>query len=395
MILLVLILGLAFAVAGATATAVLVAESRRALTRMASRRLRGGTEFPGWLHHVGADLTAAATATALGAVILGADLPALLGNLGPTAFALAAVLLGVPAILIVAYLAPRWLARIGAVRSAGVVVPIIRPWARLLRPVLPAAGETDPHALMREAASGGLGVDPELVMAGGVMTFSERPVRDVLTPRTALVAVPEGASRSEIAEAFQQSGYSRLPLYRGTLDEVVGMLHVFDLFTVPPESPLPVRPVTMAPASRSCGDLLLEMQRERRHIAVVLDEFGGTLGIVTLEDLLEALVGEIFDEYDEAPGAATGTVPATSLLEADATTPVAAVADRFAVAFPATAATTVAGMLAELAGRIPVAGDRFSLRGLDFEVLQSTPARAERILIRTAGRSVNLDLGTA
>ena len=86
---------------------------------------------------------------------------------------------------------------------------------------------------------------------------------------------------------------------RGTLDDIIGMLHAFDLFKLQPGDPLPVRPVAVTPASRSCGDLLLDMQRERRHLAVVLDEFGGTLGIATLEDLLEELVGEIFDEHDD------------------------------------------------------------------------------------------------
>ena len=102
------------------------------------------------------------------------------------------------------------------------------------------------------------------------------------------------------------SGYSRIPVFRETLDDIVGMLHAFDLFKLQPGDPLPIRPVAVTPASRSCGDLLLDMQRERRHLAVVLDEFGGTLGIATLEDLLEELVGEIFDEHDEEVRAAPG-----------------------------------------------------------------------------------------
>lgn len=392
MILLVLVAGLALAVAGATVTGVLVAESRRAITRAASRRLRGAPALPGWLGQVGTYLTAAAAATALGAILLGADLPALLGNLGLTAFALTVFLVGIPAILVVAYLAPRWLTRLGAVQSAAVVLPIIRPWALALRPMLPAGAAADPDVLLRQAVSGGLGVDPELVMAGGVMTFSERPVRDVMTPRTELVAVPEGATRDEIAQAFTQSGFSRLPIYRGTLDEVIGMVHAFDLLTTAEDAPLPVRPVAATPASRNCGELLLEMQREGRHLAVVLDEFGGTLGIATLEDLLESLVGEIFDEHDEpAAGAPADARPAP--LDADAATPVALVIERFGVTLPHTAATTVAGMLAELAGRIPAAGERFLVRGLEFDVLQASPARAERIVIHAAGRTTSLDRG--
>ncbi len=391
MITLVLVLGLAIAVAGATVSGVLVGESRRAITRAASRRLRGTGDVPAWLARVGDYLHAATAATALGTILLGAALPALFGGLGLTALALVAALLGVPAILVVGYLAPRWLTRLGAIRSAGVVLPFVRPWAALLAPVLPSSTGADPDALLREVLSGGSGVDPELVMAGGVMTFSERPVREVMTPRTEVVAVPEGASRDEIAEAFAQGGYSRLPVYRGTLDEVVGMVHAFDLLTVGEGAPVPVRPVTLTPGSRSCGELLLEMQRERRHLAVVLDEFGGTLGIATLEDLLEALVGEIFDELD-GPGSPATARPAP--LEADAATPLAEVSARFGVTLPATTATTVAGLVAELARRIPEAGERFTLRGLEFDVLQASPARAERILVRAAGGVTSLDRET-
>jgi CBS domain-containing protein len=107
-----------------------------------------------------------------------------------------------------------------------------------------------------------------------------------MTPRTDLVAVAEGATAAEMSRTVAESGYTRLPVYRETLDEIVGMVHAFDLFRLQPGDRVPVRPVAFAPASRSCGDLLLDMQR-RRHLAVVLDEFG-TLRIVT-EDLLAAL----------------------------------------------------------------------------------------------------------
>jgi CBS domain containing-hemolysin-like protein len=217
-------------------------------------------------------------------------------------------------------------------------------------------------------------------MIGGVMTFTERPVREVMTPRTDLVAVSEDDSLEDISAVFAQSGYSRLPVYRGTLDEIVGMLHAFDLFKLQPGDRLPIRPVANAPASRTCGNLLLDMQRERRHLTVVLDEFGGTLGIVTLEDLLEELVGEIFDEFDVTAGQPSkeGAV----LLEVDGSHAVPAVEEHFDLPLPVARTSTVSGLLTELAGRIPVAGERFLVRGLEFEILQATPTRVERVLIR-------------
>jgi putative hemolysin len=144
---------------------------------------------------------------------------------------------------------------------------------------------------------------------------------------------------------------------------------------------LPVRPVAVTPASRSCGDLLLDMQRERRHLAVVLDEFGGTLGIATLEDLLEELVGEIFDEHDDEVRTTPASGPA--LFETDGNVSPEAIEERFGVSLPEGRSTTVAGLLAEWAGRIPNAGERFAIRGLEFDVLEASPTRIERLVIRS------------
>jgi CBS domain containing-hemolysin-like protein len=242
---------------------------------------------------------------------------------------------------------------------------------------VPGAGEL--RSFWREGAASGIAADDELIMVGGVLTFTERAIREVMTPRTDVVAVSEDDALEDIASVFAQSGYSRLPVYRGTLDEIVGMLHAFDLFKLKPGDRLPIRPVANAPAGRTCGDLLLDMQRERRHLAVILDEFGGTLGIVTLEDLLEELVGEIFDEFDVAAGQGEA---GPALFEADGGLAIAAIEERFDQSLPRAKTSTAGGLLTELAGRIPVPGERFLIRGLEFEVVQATLTRVERVLIR-------------
>jgi putative hemolysin len=127
------------------------------------------------------------------------------------------------------------------------------------------------------------------------------------------------------------------------------------------------------------------MQRERRHLAVVLDEFGGTLGIATLEDLLEELVGEIFDEHDDEVRTTPATGPA--LFETDGNVSPEAIEERFGVSLPEGRSTTVAGLIAEWAGRIPNAGERFTIRGLEFDVLEASPTRIERLLIRSGATS--------
>ena len=376
--------GLLIAAFGATAGASLITVSRAELTRAVGRRLRGGTPSLGWLARVDADLTSASATTSLGVLIVGAALPALLAGSTRLLVALLA-LVGVPLVLLAAYLVPRWLTLPRAQGVAEWVMPVLRPWSRVLGLLLPARAAkrpTDLRAIWREGAAVGLRADDELVMVGGVMAFSVRPVREVMTPRTDIVAIDEDAALEDIRMVFAQSGYSRIPVYRGTLDEIVGMLHAFDLFKLRSGDPLPVRPVAVTPASRTCGDLLLDMQRERRHLAVVLDEFGGTLGIATLEDLLEELVGEIFDEHDEEVRSEPPGGP--PVFETDGNLPPEALEERFGVALPRGRSTTVAGLVVEWAGRIPNPGERFLVRGLEVDVIEASPTRIERLIVRSA-----------
>jgi CBS domain containing-hemolysin-like protein len=378
------ILGVALTAFGATAGAALITVSRAELTRAVGRRLRGAAASLAGLAQIDYYLTAASATTSLGVLLLGAAIPGLLaGSSGPRII-VAVALLAVPLVLFAAYLVPRWLTQPRAETVAERVIPILRPWSRILGLVLPARSATRPtdlRSIWREGAAVGVENDDELMMVGGVMAFSSRPVREVMTPRTDIVAIEENAPLEEIRLVFAGSGYSRIPVIRGTLDDIIGMLHAFDLFKLEPGDPLPVRPVAVTPASRSCGDLLLDMQRERRHLAVVLDEFGGTLGIATLEDLLEELVGEIFDEHDEEVRPTPTSVSA--LLETDGNVSIQAIEERFGVTLPPGRSTTVGGLLVEWVGRIPNAGERFSVHGLEFDVIQASPTRIERLLIRS------------
>jgi putative hemolysin len=382
------VFGVLVAAFGATAGAALITVSRAELTRAVGRRLRGTIPSLAWLSQVDYYLTAASATTSLGVLLVGAALPGMVTGSGAPRLVVMVALIAVPLVLFGAYLVPRWLTQPRAETVAEKVIPILRPWSRLLGLLLPARVATRPtdlRSIWREGAAVGLRADDELVMVGGVMAFSVRPVREVMTPRTDIVAVDEHAALEDIRMVFAQSGYSRIPVYRETLDDIVGMLHAFDLFKLQPGDPLPVRPVAVTPGSRSCGDLLLDMQRERRHLAVVLDEFGGTLGIATLEDLLEELVGEIFDEHDEEV-----RHPATSgpvLFETDGNVPPEAIEERFGVSLPSGRSTTIAGLIVEWAGRIPNPGERFLIRGLEIDVLQASPTRIERLIIRSGPTS--------
>jgi putative hemolysin len=381
-------IGLVVAAFGATAGAALISVSRAELTRAVARRLRGATPSLEWLAQVDNYLTAASATTSLGVLLIGAAIPGLLAGSAASRSLIVLALLAVPVVLLAAYLLPRWLTQPRAAGVAERVIPILRPWSRVLGLLLPARTATRPNdlrSIWREGAAVGLRADDELVMVGGVIAFSVRPVREVMTPRTDIVAIDENAALEDIRLVFAQSGYSRIPVFRGTLDEIIGMLHAFDLFKLQPGDPLPVRPVAVTPASRNCGDLLLDMQRERRHLAVVLDEFGGTLGIATLEDLLEELVGEIFDEHDAEVRPSPSGGP--TLFETDGNVSPEAIEERFGISLPRGRSTTMGGLLVEWAGRIPNAGERFTIPGLEFDVLEASPTRIDRLLIRSGGTS--------
>jgi CBS domain containing-hemolysin-like protein len=384
------LLGLVLTVLGATAAAALITSSRRRLTQVVSRKLRGGVETLDWLPELERDLAAASVTTTLGIAMLGAVFPAMFAGASLPEFLGLLVVLAIPAILLSGYVLPRYLTYRRADRVAERLQPILRPWARLLAGLLPAPAirpESLVTELWREREAGGGMPDEKLLRVGGLLHFSQQTVREVMTPRTDLVAVPEDASAEEVRQAFTQSGYSRLPVYRGTLDELVGMVHAFDFFRLTPGDPVPVRPVAAVPATRSCGDLLIDMQRERRHLAVVLDEFGGTLGIVTMQDLLEALVGAIVDE--EEPGTPLPP-PAAGVLEVAGSRPVAELEEHFGVTLPAGKATTIGGRLVELAGRFPASGERFLLGDLEIDVVQGTPNRVERLLIRKGAAPITV-----
>lgn len=385
-----LLVGLVVAFFGSSSAAALVTTARATLAETISRRLRGGDDSLDWVSVTQRQVAASAAATSLGIAWVGVVVPGLLGRLVLPQLGLIVAFLVVPITLLGGYLLPRWFTVPRAARALEWLGPIVRVWSAVVAIVLPARSSDpadDVRALAREGSANGLGGD-ELVMVGGVMTFAERSVREIMTPRTDMIAVPFDATHAQVLATFAESGYTRIPVYRGTLDDITGMVHAFDLFKQRPDEVLPVRPVSYAPVTRLAGDLLLDMQRDRGHLAIVLDEFGGTAGLVTFEDLLEGLVGEISDEGDITVPAAL--VPGT-VLEVDGSDSPDLVAQHFGVSLPPRGAASFGGLVAEMIGRIPVAGERFVLRGLSIDVVHASPTRIDRLLVRR-GTAVAVDL---
>jgi len=380
---LLLVVGVLLAGAGTTVAVGTAAVSRIELARWVSQRLRGAEIATALLSAPGRVLGAATALASAGITLAAFGLAAALSPLPPAAAVLGLFVVAVPALAVLVFALPRALGR----RWAEPIVRAAAPWldrtVRVAGPLLPRAAapaRADLSAAIRPAAGDApLRVD-DLTMIAGVIAFTERPVREVMTPRTEIVAVEEGAPLSEIAMIFAESGYSRIPVYRGSLDQIIGMIYAFDLLQAEGAAAPPIRPVAVVPSSRRCSDLLFEMQREGQQFAVVLDEFGGTAGIATFEDLLEELVGEIFDERDAAwlPES-----PPVELAEVDGTTPLEELAARFDL--PITRrAETVGGLLTASLGRIPRLGERIVLDGLEFDVLAATATRVERVIVRRA-----------
>ncbi len=374
--------GAVLATLGTTAGVGAAAVSRMELSRWISQRLQGARVAGVLLGAPGRILAATNFAATAGTLLAALGLAQVLGDLPPPVLGVTVVLLAVPLFGAFTYGFPWALAR----RWPQPVVRGAVLWfdrlGFLLSPLLPGAAAHRPD--LKDLLPGGEGSDwferGELEVLAGLMAFTERPVREIMTARTEIVAVEEGLSPDEVARIFAESGYSRLPVYRQSLDNIIGMMYVFDLLKVSLGGGLPVRPVVTVPSSKACADVLFEMQRERKYLGVVLDEYGGTAGIMTLQDLLDALVEGIFGQ---TPQRQAPESEVAEILEADGSLRITDLAARFQVQLPS-GAETVAGLLIRALGRIPRAGERLVYQGLEFDVLEATPARVQRVVVRRA-----------
>ncbi len=258
-----------------------------------------------------------------------------------------------------------------------------------LAPALPSLEDVESF-LVAESRAGRLGrTDPELLRS--VLEFSEKTAREVMVPRTQVVGVELSTPPEEIVRLISERGHSRLPVYRETIDDIVGVLHTRDLVPLLANPKLIVvqdvmRPTYFVPWAKRIGALLRELQGRRIHLAVVVDEYGGVMGVVTLEDILEEIVGEIEDE-----GRPEGSRDVELLADGSALVRAGISVDDFAEAFGVSLASgeyeTLAGWLNAQAGTIPEQGDRFFADGVQISVVDRTPRRVRRVkVVRTKGR---------
>ena len=229
--------------------------------------------------------------------------------------------------------------------------------------------------------------EDERELIDSIFRFSETTVGEVMVPRVDVVALPKDTSLKEALEVIVSAGHSRIPLYEDTIDRIVGILYAKDLLTCFRDGRTDItvdqimRPPYFVPETAMVDDLLADLQQKRTHLAIVVDEYGGTAGIVTIEDLLEEIVGEIQDEYDSEPpmiqAQPDGSFIVNGRMDVDDLN------RELDVNLPADDETynTLAGVIYAHLQRVPDPGDAFDLDGVHIEVLKVNDNRIEEVLL--------------
>jgi putative hemolysin len=246
--------------------------------------------------------------------------------------------------------------------------------------------EEEIRSMLAEAEETGVIEEAEEEMIYKVFDFAEKEVHDVMVPRPEVVGVPVDQPAQECLAAVIDSPYTRYPAYRESLDEIVGVLHVRDLFSALYANGIDnvriadlLRPAYFVPETKDLGPLLTEFRRTNQHMAIVVDEYGSTHGIVTLEDLLEEIVGEIEDEYDMPDDSVQHLDDRT--VRVDGTFPIDDFNERFERDLPQESYHTLAGFVFGELGRAPEEGDEVVWDGLRFEVVEVDGPRIEQLQI--------------
>ncbi|HML47650.1 MAG TPA: hemolysin family protein [Clostridia bacterium] len=310
-----------------------------------------------------------------------------LGNLGVSVSTVAMTVL----VLIFGEISPKSLAKQNPERYAMAVAPIVRVTAALLKPLnalfaqwrkllarmfgaqrRPGVTDAEIRTLVEAAEQDGGLEEHEGDLIRSAIAFNDLKVEDILTARVDITAVEEHATPEEVAEVFRDSGYSRLPVYRGNLDTIVGVIHEKDFYKMLSDGGSQLAtilaPLFFVPPYTTLPSLLRRFQTDKRHMAVVVDEFGGTMGMVTLEDILEELVGEIWDEHDEAVSSiAPVSVGVWRVL---GQTRLGELFEHWGIQKDAESydVSTVGGWVCDVLGRLPEPGEHFGFEGYEVTV---------------------------
>ena len=265
-------------------------------------------------------------------------------------------------------------------------------------PEEPATPAENIEALITAGTEEGLIEEEDRKLIQSVVEFGDTVVREVMTPRPNIVAIEADGTLEQLRQLVINEQYSRIPVYEGTIDSVIGFVHVRDMFELEESERTTrtvrqlMRPIRFVPETKPVNDLMREMQAEGAHMVMVVDEYGNTAGLVTMEDLVEVILGEIRDEHE----------PATDVTEdgkggyvVSGNFDLARVADLFGVGPEEEAdSTTIGGMVTEWLGRVPSPGEVVEREGLRVEILASDEMRVEQVRIGKATPAPVPDTGS-
>ncbi|HSP92657.1 MAG TPA: hemolysin family protein, partial [Vicinamibacterales bacterium] len=281
-------------------------------------------------------------------------------------------------------------------RLAGLAWPVVMPFRALLAsrrdrpaPAQPAVSDEDQQeattAYLDAGEQEGLIERDERQLLQSVVDFGDTLVHEVMTPRPDIVAIRADATLAELRTFFREQEYSRIPVYVDSLDNIAGFVFIKDMMRLPATEPpdrrvaTMVRPAYVVPETKRVSELLREFQRQQWQIAIVVDEYGGTAGLVTLEDLLEEIVGEIRDEYDVETESVVDEGQGRYVVSGKAD--IEALAERLGVEIEGEGFETVGGYVMSRLGRVPAAGEVHRIDDLIVEILDAERRRVHRVRV--------------
>ena len=306
-------------------------------------------------------------------------------------------------VVVCEHLLPMLIAKQDPEAVLDVLLPAFAPVARIIRPLtLLLIGMVDgrrerdgngnggdaatesPEAAQESVEEGEISEEEGRELLQSVVDFTETIVREVMTPRPDIVAIKADATIQQLRELFREEQYSRVPVYRDNLDNIIGIVFVKDLVALPPSAEPPMttlmRSAFMVPESKGASELLKEMQRRQAQMAIVVDEYGGTAGLITVEDLLEEIVGEIRDEYDVESNTVVDEGNGSFVLSGKVSVDEAG--DRLGVEIEREGVETLGGYLLSHLGRMPYVGETFDIGALWFEVVEVERRRITKVRVR-------------
>lgn len=312
-----------------------------------------------------------------------------------------------------AYLIPQLLFRRTSCEWIGTILPFYSAAALMIRPLVlsmsflqslldiageeterdePATSAENIDALITAGTEEGLIEEQDRKLIQSVFAFGDKLVREVMTARPNMVAIPANETLEALRELVVHEQFSRIPVFETGIDDIVGFVHVRDMFEVPESDRLTrivrelMRPIRFVPETKPVDDLMREMQQEGAHMVIVVDEYGNTAGLATMEDLVEVILGEIRDEHEPASDVAedghggyivSGNFDIARISDVLAFTPDEEIES-----------TTIGGLVTEWLGHVPLAGEVIEREGIRVEVLASDEMRVEQVRLSKASQEV-------